>query len=137
VSCTLEQKNFLAQDFYGAAVIGAQRFLQSDVQELHAFELAGTAQRAAINGTHAAIFDQLCHLGFRLGVISSDENIQGLTGDLPGHQGAGEGGIEGFDHVGVMRYDFAELFCRGRIWRGSQTVKGGQRVGYVDDNFSG
>ena len=81
-----------------AGPIGTERILQSNVQKLHPFDLAGTAQWTGVNGTHAAILHQLRDLILRVRVVAGDKHVERLTRYLSRKKRAGIGGVEGFDH---------------------------------------
>ena len=120
----------LSQNFQCAAPIGTKCTLQNDVQQLHAFDLAGTAQRTCIHGAQAAIGHKLGNLCLGIGIIASDEDIQFLASHFTGNQCACVGGIEGLDHFRARGNRFGKVFCRGGIGGSSEAiVRGVQRVG--------
>ena len=75
--------------------------LHGHEDELEAFEFAGALERSDHERPHAAGADEVADGGVGCCVVSGDEDIQRLSAGFTGHQGAGEGGVEGLDHVGA------------------------------------
>ena len=69
------------------------------MQKSRVFELAGSAQRSDVNRPQSPGLDELRNDGLSVLVITGNEHVQRLTGDLAGDEGGREGGVERLYYV--------------------------------------